>query len=89
MVKQNDNIKLEEDFGFSFVDEDVEELKQESDENIKIIQKRLDDLYMAIEPFLDNLASNPEKSTIYWPNRVDKIKKFKEKLRNIKEGIKE
>lgn len=46
------------------------------------IQKMLD----MIEPFLNNLCQNPEKSTINWPNRVEKIEEFKTKLRSIANG---
>jgi hypothetical protein len=84
------------DFGFSFLDEDYENGKEENEklkqeyhsslEEVERIQKRLNDLYELIEPFLDNLCKNPERSTIHWPNRAEKIQKFKEKLKNIVEG---
>ena len=94
MKKQVDSDEF--DFGFSFVDEDYEEVKEvntklnkeyaDSQEKIDDLQKRLETLHKSITPFLDNLCSNPEKSTILWPNRVEKIQAFKKKLQNIVEG---
>lgn len=84
------------DFGFSFVDEDYEEVKQvntklnkeyaNSQEKIDDLQNRLKMLHDSIIPFLDNLCRNPEKSTILWPNRVEKIEAYKKKLDNIVKG---
>jgi hypothetical protein len=95
MNKKPDSIE-EFDFGFSFVDEDYEEVKQASDklqseytstiEQVEDLHQRVDLLYRSILPFLDNLCKNPEKSTIHWPNRVDKIEQFKKKLKQIAEG---
>lgn len=67
--------KSEEDFGFSFVDED--EIAAVG------IKSKTGELLDAIMPFLDNLAKNPEKDHIKWPNRVEKIEKFKKKLLDI------
>lgn len=84
------------DFGFSFVDEDYEEVKEvntrlaqdvsSSQEIAENLQIKLDQLYNAIIPFLDNLCKNPEKSTILWPNRVEKIQAYKKKLDKIAKG---
>jgi hypothetical protein len=84
------------DFGFSFVDEDYEEVKEvntrlaqdvsSSQEIAENLQIKLDQLYNAIIPFLDNLCKNPEKSTILWPNRVEKIQAYKKKLDKIVKG---
>ena len=81
------------DFGFSFVDEDYEEVKEVntkltqdvSTSQVKVgdLETRLEQLYNAIVPFLDNLCKNPEKSTILWPNRVEKIQAYKKKLEAI------
>jgi len=81
------------DFGFSFVDEDYEEVKEVntkltqdvSTSQVKVddLEARLEQLYNAIVPFLDNLCKNPEKSTILWPNRVEKIQAYKKKLETI------
>lgn len=95
MKKNTDSIE-EFDFGFSFVDEDYEEVKEASNklqseytstvEQVEDLQQRVDLLYRSILPFLDNLCKNPEKSTILWPNRVEKIEQFKKKLKQITEG---
>lgn len=95
MNKKPDSFE-EFDFGFSFVDEDYEEVKEASNklqseytftiEQVEDLQQRVDLLYRSILPFLDNLCKNPEKSTIHWPNRVDKIEQFKKKLKQIAEG---
>lgn len=95
MKKNTDSIS-DFDFGFSFVEEEYEDVKntktyleQEnttSKEQVEELQSRIDLLYNSIEPFLDNLSKNPEKSTILWPNRVEKIQEFKTRLKDIAEG---
>lgn len=84
------------DFGFSFVDEDYEEVKEtqiklvqentETREQIEDLQARIDLLYNSILPFLNNLCKNPEKTTIFWPNRVEKITAYKSQLDKIRKG---
>lgn len=95
MKKEYENIS-EFDFGFSFIDDEISqerELKEklesevtENRETVSQLQDRLDALYNAVTPFLDNLCKNPEKSTIYWPDRVEKIQAYKKKLKQIVEG---
>lgn len=87
---------LDFDFGFSFIDDEIEEVKEtaikletaqaDSQAAIEDLQERLSRLYNSISPFLDNLCKNPEKSTIYWPDRVKKIEAYKDKLLSIVEG---
>jgi hypothetical protein len=93
-MKKEDTIE-DFDFGFSFTDDvfetenKVEELKTSlmtDREKIADLEKRMNMLYNSILPFLDNLCSNPEKSTIHWPNRVQKIQQYKKKLQSIVEG---
>ena len=77
------------DFGFSFIDDTREELEKVTQENKTTedeLKTRLQLMVDAIEPLLKNLASNPEKSTIHWPNRVDVIDTFRLKLENIRDG---
>lgn len=84
------------DFGFSFIDDEIEEVKEtatklqtnvaDNEVAIEDLQNRLNVLYNSIVPFLDNLCKNPEKSTIYWPDRVKKIEAYKDKLLSIVEG---
>lgn len=86
--------KIEDfDFGFSFADEEVEEVKENltsiirnDQQKIEELENRMNLLYKSILPFLDNLCKNPEKSTIQWPNRVEKIQEYKQKLKSIVEG---
>lgn len=95
MNKKPDSIE-EFDFGFSFFDESYEEVSKAKNnlqteytstiEQVEDLQNRVDLLYSSILPFLDNLCKNPEKSTIHWPNRVEKIEQFKKKLKQISEG---
>jgi hypothetical protein len=95
MNKKPDSIE-EFDFGFSFVNENYEEIKEvsqklqqeysNSQEQLEDLQQRVDLLYKSIIPFLDNLCKNPEKTTILWPNRVEKIEKFKKTLEQIAKG---
>ena len=63
------------DFGFTLVDEDELEVAQTataSAAEASTTQDRLDSLYNAITPLLNNLKANPEKQMIKWPNRVEK-----------------
>lgn len=98
---------LDFDFGFSFIDEEIQEKEAAATEQIeaerrakeeledKVVEAkvtaeeyeyRLELLYKSISPFLDNLCKNPDKSTIYWPDRVAKIEAYKQKLLRIVEG---
>ena len=64
------------DFGFTLVDEDeldtVQEIEQkvsETSSTVEATQEKLDKLFGAIQPLLNNLKANPEKELIKWPNR--------------------
>jgi uncharacterized protein Yka (UPF0111/DUF47 family) len=95
MKKEIDSVE-EFDFGFSFVDEEYEAVKEDQGKlqrenkttkgQVKDLEERLDLLYRSILPFLNNLCKNPENSTILWPNRVERIEQFKDRLKNIAEG---
>lgn len=90
-----DPIQLEEfDFGFTMMDEDALDAVQEAREQIQNTSTELSEqveewktrtntLYRMVLPLLKNLASNPEKDYIYWPDRVDKINQFKEQLDKV------
>lgn len=56
------------DFGFTFDDYDPE-VNGSWDSKFQELKKM-------ILPLLNNLMKNPEKNTIVWPNRVERIKKF-------------
>tara|TARA_B100000519_G_C14010233_1_gene328337 strand:- start:169 stop:441 length:273 start_codon:yes stop_codon:yes gene_type:complete len=81
------------DFGFTLVDEDeldiVQEVKAEVESvvsNKETTTKRLDNLYNAIQPLLNNLKQNPEKEYIKWPNRLEKIEQFEGVIQKIYKG---
>lgn len=78
------------DFGFSLVDETELEAVQEAQEVVastakvaSVTNEKIDKLFNMIMPLLNNLAKNPEKEYIYWPNRVEKIEAFRDKLREV------
>jgi hypothetical protein len=81
------------DFGFTAVDEDeltaVKALRTTANEvasTAEDTQTKLDKLYNAITPLLNNLKANPEKEYILWPNRTEKIEAFENKLFDIYKG---
>jgi|TARA_B100002019_G_scaffold291828_1_gene313087 hypothetical protein len=81
------------DFGFTLVDEDeldvVQEIKAEvasTSSSVSETQERLDKLFNAIAPLLNNLKLNPEKEYIKWPNRLDKIEQFEDHIQKIYKG---
>jgi|TARA_R100000231_G_C5326085_1_gene164882 phage-related tail protein len=81
------------DFGFTAVDEDELNAVQEAKTQIKEVtgtatgnQERLDKLYNAIVPLLNNLKKNPEKEYILWPDRLKKVEQFEDHLQKIYQG---
>lgn len=68
-----------DDFGFSFQDDVSEDFANET----KMASERTEKLFRAIDKFLENLAKDPEKEIIKWPNRAKEIKAFRLKLRKI------
>jgi len=74
------------DFGFTAVTEDELETVQTATSAADSVQDRLDELYGAIQPLLNNLKKNPEKEYILWPNRLEKVEQFEEMLYNIYKG---
>ena len=78
------------DFGFTAVDENELEAvhtatkKAETvSSTAETIQEKLDKLYNAITPLLNNLKKNPEKEYILWPDRLKKVEAFEEHLTKI------
>ena len=78
------------DFGFTAVDEselqavhDAKKAVGDVEVTAKTTQDKLDKLYNAIVPLLNNLKKNPEKDYILWPNRIDKVEEFESHLLNI------
>ena len=81
------------DFGFTAVTEDelqsVQAVSAEAavaTEKAQTTQERLDKLYNAIIPLLNNLKKNPEKDYILWPNRLAKVEEFEDYLQQIYQG---
>jgi len=71
----------EYDFGFSLEDENfVAPAKKEEIEGLQDTETRLKNVVEMIMPLLNNLMTSPEKPTIYWPNRVEKVSEFKKQL---------
>jgi hypothetical protein len=71
------------DFGFTLVDEDELDGVQEATSSATTTQEKLDELYNAIAPLLNNLKANPEKEYIKWPDRVAKVEQFETYLQEI------
>ena len=81
------------DFGFTLVNEEELEAVQQAtakaatvESTAGEIEQRLDKLYNAIQPLLNNLKQNPEKEYILWPNRLEKIEQFETFIQNIYKG---
>ena len=81
---------LDFDFGFTAVDEEELEAVQKvnkkaeaSQTEASSAQERLDKLYNAITPLLNNLKKNPEKEYILWPNRLEKVEQFEDHIQKI------
>lgn len=78
------------DFGFTAVDEtELEAVQQaaskvvETSNDVEALKEKIDKLYNAITPLLNNLKKNPEKEYILWPNRLEKVEQFEDHLQNI------
>lgn len=87
------------DFGFFAVGENeiverentaakkaVETVKSKNNKEVQKYKDKLKELHQAIMPLLRNLASDPEKSNLHWPDRAEKIHEF---IKKIDEIIKE
>ena len=87
MAKSEDN-----DFGFSLVSEKElkqheEYLKKKVEEQSQVVVQTANDLTdklhglrNMIMPLLNNLAKDPNKEYILWPDRAEKIKAFIKKI---------
>jgi hypothetical protein len=81
------------DFGFTLVDENELEAVQQAtakvetvSTNVEETQQKLDKLFNAIQPLLNNLKQNPEKEYILWPNRLEKIEQFEDHIQKLYQG---
>lgn len=83
-----DPYSVKQDFGFTFEDpqdELINELEL-AKHKLALAQAALYSVLNTITPLLDNLMADPKKTTIKWPNRVEKVKEFKDKITNIVES---
>ena len=78
------------DFGFTAVDENELEAVQKAATKAETLgasamntQEKIDKLYNAIIPLLNNLKKNPEKEYILWPDRLTKVEAFEDHLTKI------
>lgn len=88
------------DFGFTAVDENELEIVQKEQKKTAEVgseaaraaeaargnKDKLDNLYNAIVPLLNNLKKNPEKEYILWPDRLSKVEAFEDHLQKIYKG---
>ena len=81
------------DFGFTAVDEnELDVVQKAQSESLALnseatdVRDRLDKLYNAIVPLLNNLKKNPEKEYILWPDRLTKVEQFETHLQKIYKG---
>ena len=74
------------DFGFTAVSEEEMETTQQLETTTATLvssQDKIDRLYNAIVPLLNNLKANPEKGWIHWPNRLAKVEEFETYIQSI------
>ena len=78
------------DFGFTAVDENELEAVQTATKKAESVtssasaaKTKLDKLYNAVIPLLNNLKQNPEKEYILWPDRLKKVELFEDHLQKI------
>ena len=80
------------DFGFALVSEEElrsleielaaknKEITIESDQ----YKGKYDALYTMIMVLMRNLSAEPDKSYIFWPNRIEKVNEFIAKINSLK-----
>ena len=88
-------VKMNNDFGFSLVSEEeirkhevelskrVEEQKAITDkvhESVASLSGKIDGIRKMVMPLLNNLAKDPDKTYILWPDRAAKMTEFIKKL---------
>ena len=76
------------DFGFTTTDIDMSEKDAELEEykgRAEAYKMSMNSIYREIQPLLDNLAANPERDYIHWPNRAEKVQEFRQRLSDLLE----
>ena len=76
------------DFGFSFIsDEEMKAQEKILTDKLQSVQsgskEQVDALRGLIMIFLNNMLKDPEKPWIYWPDRVDRVREFINKINSI------
>jgi predicted nucleic acid-binding Zn-ribbon protein len=51
-----------------------------TEERISFLESSITELRKLMSPLLTNLKSSPDKLYLHWPNRVEQVAKFEEKL---------
>lgn len=81
------------DFGFTAVTLDELEVIQETTAQLESttaeaseVKTRLDNMYKAIQPLLNNLKKDPDRDYIYWPERLTKIEAFSDHIDKLYMG---
>jgi hypothetical protein len=82
------NLELDDefDFGFSSIGEGdfIERENKAVASAVEGVQSKVEQMYSLILPLLNNLAKDGDTNAyIHWPNRIDKIDQFKNKLLDI------
>ena len=77
-----------DDFGFSLEDDvDPTVIEAELETRVKTVlddaNKKIEKIMSLINPLLDALQKDPQKTTIKWPNRAEKIKLLQTKLKEV------
>lgn len=86
-----DDADLEDDFGFTFEDEETlaATLTAPATDEITDLKKRLEAIRKIYLPLLENLSKNSDQPIIKWPNRGPVLKKQIDKLKMLTEpGVK-
>lgn len=87
MDKNNHYIDVTDksDFGFTFTDEEEITTPVYSSLNDEVVdlKKRLQAVEKIFLPLLENLARDPDKPMIKWPNRKDVIERQIRKLKSL------
>lgn len=87
MINNNHYIDVTDknDFGFTFTDEDEITTPVYSSVNDQVddLKKRLHAVEKIFLPLLENLARDPDKAIIRWPNRKEVIDRQIKKLKSL------
>lgn len=77
-------IDVSDEFAISFLTPAEEGIKYQ--EEIQDLEKILNSYVNIVKGFLNKLASNPDATTIKWPDRIADINKLKKQLDKIYKG---